>query len=247
MLPKWESDRRFCAFDSRADSTQLDGFCTYLTRLLHCRIEKTTFGRAYDWVDRKTIRRSVSGYELVLFQLPLLPFRLTWRIGHPVSWLAATISTSSLVVKHPRWPFRQLLLILHKSAVDEKAANWALELANASRAFVTILPVIPSVPGFLPVSDDPQLQLNSLLNCADPFSVSLNNALRTLENSGIRTDLIIRRGTPVQQIQQALQEINPELMVIGADGHSRIRGWFAGEWMTTLFHWLDRPVLVAKS
>ncbi len=151
----------------------------------------------------------------------------------------------TLIVCKPRRPLEHLLLIMQNNKNDEAAAAWAIRLAQASSAFLAILPVIPLPPNFLPLSDDLQTILAHLLKSNAPLGLLLRRILQQMDALQIRYELQLQRGTPDWQVAQALDTEDPDLLITGSEKSGWLNSWWMGEFVSPLLRRLDRPILIA--
>lgn len=222
-------------------------FARYVGQLLDAPLSLERPRSRAEWTDKTWVKRVTGNCALTLAQPPDVTPGQRWRIGSPGRWLAEKSASSTLLIRKPRWPFRRLLLIMRNEKSDEGAAAWALRLARESGAEIAILPVVPSPPNFLRVSDDLDILLTDLLNSTTPFGEKLRRLLSQLDMSHIRYELRLQRGTPEWQIAQALDEGDHELVIIGVEEGDWLSRWLVGEIIAPLLRWLDHPILLAKS
>jgi nucleotide-binding universal stress UspA family protein len=169
------------------------------------------------------------------------PFAL-WRTQH----LVARAKEAVLVVRQPRWPLQQILLVVRGQKGDETAFAWAEQLARASRAIVAILPVIPAWPAMYQKGNQVQASLDILLQLNTPSGHQLHQYQQRLEQAAVPHYFCQQPGTPDQQIQMEVTEVDHDLIVIGAEPDGRLRHWYLGEVVAPLLRWADRPLLIAR-
>ena len=165
-----------------------------------------------------------------------------WHTHH----LIARARGSVLVVQQPRWPLRQILLVVRGEAGDETAVLWAKTLAQASGATVAIMPIIPACPGMYQMGNEVQARLDILLQPNTISGQRLNSYKDQLEQADVPYHFCQQSGSPDQQIQQKVTEMEPDLIVVGAERHGRLQRWYLGEIVGPLLRWIDRPLLVAN-
>lgn len=151
-----------------------------------------------------------------------------------------------LVTRELRWPLRRLLLVLRDERVDKAATAWLLRLAEASRAAVTILPVVPSLPVLYRLGNRGQPELAVLLAPNTPIGSKIWRVAAALKRAGIHSLVRQRRGTPDQQIREEVAAGDYDLIVIGAENGGRFYRWFVGELVPSLLRWCDRSVLITN-
>lgn len=74
----------------------------------------------------------------------------------------------------------------------------------------------------------------------------LKEAARTLEKEGFSVDLHLKAGDVDQVIDQTVSDLNIDLLVMGAYGHSRIRQFLVGSTTTKLLQHSRIPVLLLR-
>ena len=74
----------------------------------------------------------------------------------------------------------------------------------------------------------------------------LKEAARTLEKEGFSVDLQLKAGDVDQVIDQTVSDLNIDLLVMGAYGHSRIRQFLVGSTTTKLLQHSRIPVLLLR-
>jgi nucleotide-binding universal stress UspA family protein len=160
--------------------------------------------------------------------------------------VARLLSTSVLLVRQPRWPVRQILLIPLFNENDDTAANWIIRLARPSEAFVTILSIFPSVPVAYRLGSQMQLGLDSILASNTTSGIWLRNFTKRLAQWNISAEICLRQGEPDWLIQQEIERKDFDVVVISAEVGSRLTQWLFGGYVGSLLRWADRPVLIAK-
>ena len=78
------------------------------------------------------------------------------------------------------------------------------------------------------------------------FHRVLQRARRMAEESGVKLDTHVIAGHPVRDIVELAKELNVELLVIGATGHSALYGRLIGSRADRIVQLAHCPVLVVK-
>ena len=77
---------------------------------------------------------------------------------------------------------------------------------------------------------------------------ALNDATDALSGSGVDlVDAVVRQGRPTHVIVDEVEAVDPDLIVMGARGHGRIRRLVVGSTAATIAGSLDRSLLVAQA
>ncbi len=152
-------------------------------------------------------------------------------------------STSLLSLKTPRWPIRQILLVLQDHQIDGCAVEWAIRLAHASKASLTILPVIPAVPVLYA---NMQHDLPKLLSSDCQLGSHLHQVARRLVDWEIPGTIKLRDESPEWQIRWEVDEGDNDLIIIGADFQNRFRSSVVKDLVLPLLSWVHIPVLISQ-
>lgn len=197
-------------------------------------------------IDRSWVMQVRDDCDLILWD----QIRRTWwqrllnRLVDP--WMAEQVSASLLVVRRPRWPLRNILLIVRAEVTDEGALAWVERLARRSGAAVTLLPIVPPFPAMYREGILVPTALDVLLANQTVAAECLGRYARRLRQRRIRGTLYQHTGEPQHQIRQAVAEANHDLIALAAEPYSRLERWWLGELVGPLLKWADRPVLIAK-
>jgi manganese transport protein len=75
----------------------------------------------------------------------------------------------------------------------------------------------------------------------------LDGIVETLRLQGIKSESVIRHSnTPRAEIVRLAQAIRPDLLVMGAHGHSGIRDLIYGATINAVRHSLEAPILIVR-
>lgn len=83
-------------------------------------------------------------------------------------------------------------------------------------------------------------------DAVDSLEHRLHDAASRLSASGMRVSTMQRSGNPDDVIPATVEELDADLLIMGAYGHSRIREWFVGSTTTTLLRTTTVPLLVVR-
>lgn len=185
--------------------------------------------------------------NLVIYSEPEQPRLKCWLFGPPACRVVSQLPVSTLVVRQPRWPLRHLLLVTRGQRMDYVAADWLVSLATPSRARVTVLALQP----FLSASDNRALfgaGLTAWLQSDTPLGLQLRRIAGELPKDEIEAWLRLQfvSGPPLEQIQQTVGALQPDLIVIAGESPHWCERRLLGEIVTPLLRWAGLPVLVAK-
>jgi nucleotide-binding universal stress UspA family protein len=159
---------------------------------------------------------------------------------------SASLAVSALLLRQPRWPLRHILVILRGQPDDETAVTWALRLAEAAGSSLSLLPVIPSQPGYYSQGNQVQPSLDLLLLSDSLTGRCLRRQLGRLRETAVSNQIVTHTGPPAEQIERELHASDPDLIIVaGESGSGFLRLWL-GELVWPLLRNADRPVLVAR-
>jgi nucleotide-binding universal stress UspA family protein len=154
---------------------------------------------------------------------------------------------SLLLARAPRWPIRNILLVLRGNEQDQTAIDWSVEIAQLARARITILPIIPDIPRMYARTRLAPIDLDYLL-LFDPIAgAQLQRLFRRLAQLDLQGQVFMHPMPPDEQIRLEVGLSRCDLLVISAEQ----RGWlwrcWMGELVRPLLRWIDRPALICKS
>lgn len=227
---------------------QLHLYADYLCHLLHGRINQIELTQpnnadAYFFGLGDTKRAC----DLVVFGEPdrSLVKRLLVRYDKPR--FVDHLNTSLLVAREPRYPIKKILLLVRAQESDSVAVDWACRLAKNRDIGVSCLPIVPAQPGLYRYGAPIKPREDVLLAEGTRTGKFINGFLRQLDRKGVASELLLLSGDPSAQIKQALAAGDFDLVIIAAEPYGRIQRLLLGELVDPLLHWLDRPILIAKT
>ena len=158
--------------------------------------------------------------------------------------LANRCKISTLSIHNPRWPLRQILLVLLNDQSDACVVEWSVRVARITKASLTLLPILPPVPAMYA---DMQYDLSSLLvsNCL--LGRHLRQVARHLVDWDIHGTFKIRDELPEWQIQSEVNEGNFDLIILGVDHRKPIRGLVIEDLVLPVLEWAPSPVLITQT
>ena len=139
---------------------------------------------------------------------------------------------------------RHILVAFDASESSRKAAHFAHDLAQQTGARVTLLYVIEP-PRVLPIGP-----LDAYLTAGGQHSKEELDAVRTLLDQEAESlpkaqvDKRVEVGRPADTVCQKAQELQADLIVVGARGHGTGGRWLLGSTSDRIVHQADRAVTV---
>ena len=161
--------------------------------------------------------------------------------------VASNAPATILVAQQPRWPIRRILLVIRVEASEELAVEWAGRLTRLSDAHLTILPLVPFQPLIYGSVSHLQVGIESLLTPSTPSGEQLRTFLNRLRQWQVNGTLRVRQGEPLWQICWEIDEGKYDLIIIGAEQHSRWRRWLFGELVGPVISRINRPLLITDT
>lgn len=207
--------------------------------LSHFETSKTGRGAYRSLVEETKLVRA----DMVIFRAPCQSLLKRLVRGSDEYMMTELLPVSSLLVYGFRWPIKKILLVIRNEESDETPLNWTLNLAKASDAFVTVLPITIPVPG---IYAHIQPDVPTLLTTDCPLGRKMRWVAHRLADWEIEGSLRLRNESPNDQIRCEVIEGDHDVIVIAAEPQNRLRGWIHGELVKPLLSWADRPVLVAN-
>lgn len=209
---------------------------------LNVRLVVTTLG---EWMSQLGER----AWLVQLFVIPLaaaLGLLLLWIIAEP--WLPGLLRRQRVAIHLPQAvgeglqspTYKAILVPLDHTERDRAAINHAAALARAHGARLYLLHV----------EEDVTSQLYGAL--ADTAEVEagrryLEEIARKLREQGVQVEVLVRHArNPGQEIVRVAEELEPDLLVMGAHGHSGWRDLVFGATINSVRHKVKAPVLVVK-
>jgi nucleotide-binding universal stress UspA family protein len=153
---------------------------------------------------------------------------------------------AALVVGEPCWPLDRILLILCGEERDRAAVDWVLHLAHKAHSRVTVLAVVPPVPGMYGHRPGIGEGLPGLLMANSPLGQQMRQVARHLVAWEIEATLRLRDGPPGIQIQRELTEGSYDLVAVAGRPCGVVRHWFQGDEASDVLQWTNRPVLITR-
>jgi manganese transport protein len=198
-----------------------------------------------DWLTGVGVGRGlvwtlgVPGAGLLLFLLlwvtlePLIS-RWTRRFGRaPVSLPAAAVERATPI-------YRRILVPLDHSQLDRLAVSHASSLAKLHDARLYLLHVEEGVTSLIygPESSTAEVEAGSEY---------LETIAESLRQQGLAVETAVyHSSSPRREIVRYAREIRPDLVVMGAHGHGRLKDLIFGDTINPVRHHLDVPILIVR-
>lgn len=184
--------------------------------------------------------------DLVVLEEPGQPLVERLLLGSVGCRVAERIPTSLLVVRRPRWPLREILLIIRGDEGDDVAVDWVVRLARNCDIRVTILTVVPPMPAMYHGMARMQQGLTFLLAGNSALGRQMRQAAQQLAEWRIESALRLCQGTPDLIIRREMVGGDYDLVVVTAERGPRWLRCLMGELAVPMLHWAVQPVLIAR-
>ncbi len=231
---------------SAQHDTRVPAYGRYVSGLLGGEYRTLSIAQEKKTTAHDLVKQAARDCDLVIFGGPNQSPWQRLLAGQTGRNLLTQVRTSLLSARQPRWPIRNILLIIRAEETDQAAIAWLGRLARPSGAVVTILAVVPSLPGLYHRGDHIQPGLDVLLAPNTCPGRQLHQVIHQLGQWHIEWTLRLRQGEPGWQIRQQVLEGDYDLVIIAAEPYSRWQRWLLGELVGPLLDWIDRPLLIAK-
>ncbi len=161
--------------------------------------------------------------------------------------LLARVPISMMVVKHPYWPVKNLLLVLQDEEADDYAIEWSFLFAQRSGAAITVLPILSPVPLMYAGMNHMSHNLSLLMASSSPLGCKMRKIVQRFEDLRITGSIRFRYEAPDWQIQSEAAAGNYDLIVIACESGSRFRNVIEGDILCSVLDWAELPVLITQS
>jgi len=137
--------------------------------------------------------------------------------------------------------YRRILVPVDHSSLDRIAIAHAAGLAARNRARIYLLHVEEGVTSQVYGADSSTAEVEA-------GREYLDSLVESLSQMDIDVETAIRHGSnPRKEIVRFAREIEPDLLVMGAHGHRRLKDLIFGNTINPVRHELDIPILVVRN
>jgi nucleotide-binding universal stress UspA family protein len=233
-----------CETPERFDA--LNSYACSIGDLFHADVERL------EWIENSSrflsnlARKTDEGYDLLILGPQVQSFRRHLAACPMRENIINQLSISLLVVQRSRWPISKILILIQGEERDKPAVEWGVHLAQASNAEITLLTIVPSVPGMYQGLERFNWGLLDLLSTKSQLGQQLRWAAERLVKENLDGTLQLRRGSQEWQIRRELLAEEYDLIIIPAETEDRLHKYFLGAVTCHLLYWTDMPVLIAK-
>jgi manganese transport protein len=183
----------------------------------------------------------LTGLALLLFWVtfhPILPQALR-GVGSASVEMADGLA-ASIAENLPSPVYRKILVPLDHTGRDRDAIAHAAAMAKQHKAKLYLLHVEEGVTSQLygPLASTAEVEAGSQY---------LRQIVRDLESQQIPVEMVVRHArTPTREIVRYAEELQPDLVVMGAHGHKGLKDIVFGTTINAVRHKLKMPLLIVR-
>ncbi len=239
-------ENRFLVCETMDGFEAFNSYARSFGDLFRAQMDSVRFTENHDLCLGSIRRKADEGYGLLI----LGPQAYSYR-KHPFAStlherVAEDLSICLLVVPEPRWPISKILVLIKGEENDCVAVEWGVRLAQASKAEISLLALVPPVPVLYQGLGRISSGLPELLSTETRLGQHLRWAAARLVAEGLDGAVRLGQGLQEWQIRHELLVQDHDLVVVGAEDQDWLRKTIFGANPCPLLQWADRPVLVAK-
>ncbi len=176
------------------------------------------------------------GFAVLLIVITCWPWFRKWPVrAEPV---AVREPADAPVVWAPR-SYSSILIPLDHTAADHEALSNALALARMHQARIILLHVEEGVTSRMFGS----LSSTAEITEGQDYLAAIAHSLR---EQGITVETMVRHGSPVQEIEAAVRETQPDLLVMASHGHRGIKDLIFGTTINSVRHGVKTSMLIVR-
>lgn len=170
-----------------------------------------------------------------------------WLTGRSLRPFMERIINPILYVPEIRLPLRQILVCIGGLGYAKSTEELAFQVANANKADVTLLHVIPPTDLDYPTTREMRGHVDDLVESDTPQGRNLKKGLETAYKYGLKANAVVRRGNIVEEILAQFNAEDYELVCLGSpySAHT-LRQYYTPNVTADIAESLHCPVLTAR-
>ncbi|TET37836.1 MAG: hypothetical protein E3J69_02095 [Anaerolineales bacterium] len=237
---------RFLVCETPERFEALNSYACSIGDLFHAEVERL------EWIENSSrflsnlARKTDEGYDLLILGPQVQSFRRYLTACPMREKIINQLPISLLVIQRSRWPISRILILIQGEERDKPAVEWGVHLAQASKAEITLLTIVPSVPGMYQGLERFNCGLPELLSTKSQLGQQLRWAAERLVKENLDGTLQLRQGSQEWQIRSELSAKEYDLIITPAGSEDRLHKYLFGVVTRHLLYWTDRPVLIVK-
>ncbi len=170
-----------------------------------------------------------------------------WLMGRSIRHLMAEISGTLIYVPQLRIPLKKLLICIGGLGYEMTAEHFAMRLAAACRAEITLLHVVPRVDLDYPTARIERREWQHLTETNTPVGRSLRKALEIAQASSLTARVVGRQGDVVEEILSEVKEGDYDLLCMGSPYSTHaLRQYYAANVTADIAQSVHCPVVTAR-
>ena len=183
--------------------------------------------------------------DMIIFQFQSYSLLKRMKPETPIWKIIDQLPSSVIIPPRPRLTLSNVLLVLPDGDTeDESAIHWAVKLARSNQSTVTVLPLLPPVPGWYGSFIKHSLQ--ALFEADDPLGKKMRSIAQRFSESKINGSFKLREGEPLDQLRDEILITDPDLIILPSPPLGCLRRSMTKELINPLLNWANRPVLISK-
>lgn len=172
-----------------------------------------------------------------------------WLVGRSFQQIIEDVPTPIFYIREARLPIKKILVCFGGLGYSEEAKKIGFEIAQRTKASLTLLHVVPIVDLDYPPIKEMQENWNHLLDTDTPPARVLKKAQKNAEEKGILANVVVRHGDIIRQIVEELNTENYDLICMGSTfSHSEnLRQLYTPNVTAEIAKETNSPILTARS
>lgn len=155
------------------------------------------------------------------------------------------LAQQTVWISHQGEKIKKILCAIDRSPSSAKAIKWSLNIARHLNAALYIVSGLPT-PDFNPLGMDHYEVQQQEAHFKKENEAALSEFLAQFDFSGIPVEKKIQWGNPAHLILDTAEDIDADLIVIGAKGHSILHHVFLGDTATTVLRHAPCSLLIVR-
>lgn len=234
--------------DTQVDSLapEVQSYAAHLSHLLGASLDYT-YSPGSTLNQPMTLANEITAnYDLMIVTEPRQSRLSRFIFGPAINHTLEQTPTSLLIVRQPSCPLRQILLVIRSEEAHGQATAWAIRLAQASGAAITVLALIPQTSPMPSREARLQQDLAILFAHHTPLEQQMQHFSQQLQDAGLEASLRLRPGSPDRQIRAELSAQPYDLVITAAESKNWWLRRLLGESVEPVLRRANCPVLITK-
>jgi len=139
-----------------------------------------------------------------------------WLTGRSLRQLMEKITSPILYVPEVRWPLKRILVCIGGLGYAETTEELSFQIADANKASVTIMHVIPPADLDYPTIQSVNGHVDDLVETDTLQGRNLKKGLESADKYGLEVNAIVRKGNVIDEILLEIGSGNYDLVCMGS-------------------------------